>query len=102
MDHANRILFEKPNIASLVTNYTVVDTHFHSRYSDGADTVEAITAHAREKGIGIAITDHNDIRAAVELNRYKNVLSIPGIEITSAEGSHLLVYFYDIKSFYLF
>lgn len=98
MDRSNRILFEKPNLDSLTDRYTVVDMHFHSRYSDGADTVTAIADRARKTGIGIAITDHNDIRGAVELNTYKNVMSIPGIEITSAEGSHLLVYFYDIKS----
>jgi len=35
---------------------------------------------------------------AVEIDRFKNVFSIPGIELTSYEGTHLLVYFYDIKS----
>jgi len=78
--------------------YTVVDTHFHSRHSDGVDTVGAIAEKAHKLGIGIAITDHNEIRGAVKLNAYKNILSIPGIEITSAEGTHLLVYFYDINS----
>lgn len=98
MDQANRIQFEKPDLESLCKQYTVVDTHFHSHYTDGTDSVAAIVDRAREKGIGIAVTDHNDIRAAVELNGYNNVLTIPGIEVTSAEGSHLLVYFYDIKS----
>ncbi len=104
MDKTNRILFQKPDLKSLTGQYTVVDTHFHSRYSDGADTVEAIAAQAHKLGIGIAVTDHNEIRGAVELNSFKKILSIPGIEITSVEGTHLLVYFYDIKSlerFYL-
>ena len=98
MDQSNRIIFEKPNLDSLIKRYTVVDAHFHSRYSDGVDTVAAIAAHARKMDIGVAITDHNDIRGAIELNSYTNVLSIPAIEITSVEGTHLLVYFYDIKS----
>jgi len=98
MDKTNRILFEKPDLKFLTTHYTVVDTHFHSRYSDGADTVEAIAEQSHKLGIGVAITDHNEIRGAVALNSFKRVLSIPGIEVTSAEGTHLLVYFYDIKS----
>jgi hypothetical protein len=47
--------------------------------------------------------DHNDIRGALELDLHEDIFSIPGIEITSAEGSHLLVYFYkieELKCFY--
>ena len=40
---------------------------------------------------------------AVELSAYNEVFSIPGIEVTSGEGTHVLIYFYDIDglvSFY--
>ena len=99
----HRILFERPDLEELTQQYTVVDPHFHTHYSDGYNSVAAIVKRARELNIGIAITDHNDIRGAVELDRYKNILNIPGIEITSKEGTHILVYFYDVKgmkSFY--
>jgi len=99
----HKILFERPNLEELTRHYTVVDPHFHTHYSDGYNSVAAIVKRARELNIGIAITDHNDIRGAIELDRYKNLLSIPGIEITSKEGTHVLVYFYDVngmKSFY--
>jgi len=99
----HKIRFERPNLAELSQHYTVVDPHFHTHYSDGYNSVAAIVKRARELNIGIAITDHNDIRGAVELDRYKSLLNIPGIEITSKEGTHILVYFYDvegIKSFY--
>jgi predicted metal-dependent phosphoesterase TrpH len=99
----HRILFERPDLEQLTQQYTVVDPHFHTHYSDGYNSVAAIVKRARELNIGIAITDHNDIRGAVELDRYKNILNIPGIEITSKEGTHILVYFYDVKgmkSFY--
>jgi hypothetical protein len=62
-----------------------------------------IAARARALGIGIAITDHNDIQGALEMNKYKDVPSIPGIEITSREGTHILVYFNQtqhLKKFY--
>ena len=72
--------------------------HFHSHLSDGHDSIEDIAQRALELGIGIAVTDHNSIHGAVEIDRFKNVFSIPGIELTSYEGTHLLVYFYEIKS----
>ncbi len=98
IENSHKIVFERPDLAELTEQYTVVDPHFHTRYSDGFNSVKAIVKRARELGIGIAVTDHNDIRGAVELHRHKNILSIPGIEITSCEGTHILVYFYDIKS----
>jgi predicted metal-dependent phosphoesterase TrpH len=104
MNAENRVLIEKPDIDLLKRNYTVVDLHFHTAYTDGQNSIPEIVQRASQLGIGIAITDHNDIRGAIEINRYKDILSIPGIEITSREGTHVLVYFYEIKSlrqFYL-
>ena len=103
MDNLNRIQFETPPLDVLTNRYTVVDLHFHSRFSDGADAVEDIAQRARQLGIGVAITDHNAIDGAVELDGHEDVLSIPGIEITAREGTHVLVYFYridDLKAFY--
>jgi predicted metal-dependent phosphoesterase TrpH len=103
MDNFNRIQFEAPNLTDLSGSHTVVDLHFHSRFSDGADAVESIAQRARQLGIGIAITDHNAIDGAVEIDSYDDLFSIPGIEVTSMEGTHVLVYFYridDLKDFY--
>ncbi len=97
-DTAHRILFERPDLPELKRHYAVVDMHFHSELTDGHDAVEAIARRAAALGIGVAVTDHNSIHAAVEIDRFKEVFSIPGIELTSYEGTHLLVYFYDIKS----
>jgi predicted metal-dependent phosphoesterase TrpH len=103
MNNANRIQFETPHLDALASSHTVVDLHFHSHHSDGADAVDVIAQRARELGIGVAITDHNAIDGAVELDKHNDVLSIPGIEVTSREGTHVLVYFYhidDLKAFY--
>ena len=103
MHHNERVLFERPDLNQINQDHTVVDLHFHSHYSDGLNPVDRIAGRARKLGIGIAITDHNDIRGALEIDQYTDILSIPGIEITAAEGSHLLVYFYEInqlKDFY--
>ncbi len=104
MDNLNRIQFEAPHLDTLNSRYTVVDLHFHSHFSDGADAVADIARRARQLGIGVAITDHNAIDGAVELDGYGDILSIPGIEVTSREGAHVLIYFYridDLKAFYV-
>src|SRR4030042_3247501 len=103
MHSSDRVRFDKPDLDQLNQDHTVVDLHFHSPYSDGLNRIDKIVARARQLGIGIAITDHNEIRGAVEIDQYKDILSIPGIELTVAEGSHLLVYFYevaDLQRFY--
>lgn len=103
MEIMNRIIFEKPDLKALTAKYSVVDLHFHSCHSDGKNTVKEIAKRTRELGIGIAITDHNAIKGAVAIDKYKDILSIPGIEVTSKEGTHVLIYFYeinDLKWFY--
>ena len=99
----DRVLFERPELELLNKDHTVVDLHFHSHYSDGLNRIPKIAERAKKLGIGIAITDHNEIRGAMEIDTYEDIFSIPGIEITSAEGSHLLIYFYstaDLEKFY--
>ena len=98
MNDSHRIQFERPDLESLTEHYTVVDLHFHSNYSDGYNSIPVIAEKAKELGIGIALTDHNEIRGAVELSAYDGVFSIPGIEVTSKEGTHVLIYFYEIES----
>jgi len=93
----HRVVFERPALKALADSYTVVDLHFHSRYSDGFNPIDAIAKRARKLGIGIAVTDHNAIGGAVEMAGYKDILSIPGIEVTSREGAHILVYFYTVN-----
>ncbi|MBP7341634.1 MAG: PHP-associated domain-containing protein [Smithellaceae bacterium] len=100
---SSRIKFEKPDLALLRREHAVFDMHFHTHYTDGRDAVWIIAARARALGIGVAITDHNDIRGAMEMEHYRDVPCIPGIEITSREGTHILVYFYErrhLKKFY--
>ena len=70
----HRIQFERPDLPKLIKENTVVDLHFHSHYSDGFNTVKAIAHKAFELGIGIAVTDHNEIRGAVEIDGYPDVL----------------------------
>lgn len=77
--------------------------HFHSHHSDGHNSIDQISETVRHLGIGIGMTDHNAIRGAVEMDAHRDIFSIPGIEVTSVEGSHVLIYFYaigDLERFY--
>jgi predicted metal-dependent phosphoesterase TrpH len=71
----------------------LVDTHVHSRYSDGTAGIPRIERHCRDHGMGLAITDHNEIRGAVQLFERERVPALPGIEVGTEEGVDLLVYF---------
>lgn len=80
-----------------------IDCHFHSSYSDGASKIEEILAKAKKKNIGVAITDHNEIRGV--LNARENDLHvpiIPGIEVSCKGMIHLLLYFYNCRDLKIF
>ncbi len=80
------------------------DCHYHSIYSDGSGTIPEILAEARRLGIGIALTDHNEVAGVVEaVENTLGVPVIPGIEVSCKGMIHLLIYFYDaqdLKDFY--
>lgn len=68
-----------------------LDLHVHSRYSkDSRTKPETILREARKKGLdGVAVTDHNTIRGAVEAKKCKNygdVEVIIGSEIGTEFG----------------
>ena len=64
------------------------DLHIHSTYSkDGKSTPEEIVNAALEKGLGcIAVTDHNEFRAHIDLKDETRIIVIPAEEVSSAEG----------------
>ncbi len=82
----------------------LVDTHVHTRYSDGIAGVGRIERHCRNRVFGLAVTDHNEIRGAVSLFERKRVPVIPAIEVGTEEGIDLLVYFASpstLEEFYI-
>jgi len=80
MNGTHRIAFERPDLEELTRHGAVVDMHFHSDLSDGHDSIEAIARRAVELGIGIAVTDHNSIHGAVEIDRFKEVPVQGGVQ----------------------
>jgi predicted metal-dependent phosphoesterase TrpH len=71
----------------------LVDTHVHSKYSDGTAGVPRIEHYCRDRGMGVALTDHNEIRGSTALCERQRLPVLPGIEVGTQEGVDLLVYF---------
>jgi predicted metal-dependent phosphoesterase TrpH len=94
-----RIDFKKPNIPTLLRKgCTLFDMHFHTKYSDGITKPETIIKKAKKLGVNVAITDHNTIEGALRTYKIRDGIKIiPGIELTTQEGMHILVYFYNIN-----
>lgn len=82
----------------------LVDTHVHTQYSDGIAGVPRIERFCRDRGMGIAVTDHNEIRGSTSLCERERVPVLPGIEVGTEEGVDLLVYFHAaeaLEEFYI-
>jgi hypothetical protein len=100
------IKFEQPDCVSLrKEGYLCADMHFHSSHSDGAASIRQILERIRKLGIGISITDHNEINGVTEAFRSKEKTDfiIPGIEVKSDELVDILFYFSELeelKKFY--
>lgn len=82
-----------------------IDLHIHSGLSPCADNSMSpnnIINMAKIKGLdAIAITDHNstkNIPTFISLAEKKNIICIPGVEVTTKEEVHLLAYFKDLDS----
>ncbi len=69
------------------------DLHIHTTFSDGHSSPKEAVMAAIEKNINcISITDHDETEGAIEAIRFgfdKDILIIPGIEVTTKSG-HIL------------
>jgi len=75
------------------------DMHYHTDHSDSPTTVKSLLKYARKLGAGVAITDHNEVSGSVQaLEEAEGVMVVPGIEISAADGPHILVYYRDKQS----
>jgi len=99
------VRFEKPNLPRLLAQgYSAVDMHYHTDHSDGAPSIRDVLKHAWKRGCGVAITDHNTVSGVREaIDADTGVMIVPGIEVSSSDGPHILLYFYtieDLEHFY--
>ncbi len=95
-------------MSNIGAQFLRADLHIHSYGEFGSYDVEdttmtplAIVDTAIEKNLSIiSITDHNEIQnshTAIEYSKGKDILVIPGVEISTTQG-HLLVYFESYKN----
>ena len=99
ISHHHKIQFTSPLLHEIrQKGYTPVDMHIHTHHSDATIRIPSLLARAKDLGIGVAVTDHNEIQGVVEACRQpRGVLVIPGIELSSLEGPHILLYFYSLR-----
>jgi predicted metal-dependent phosphoesterase TrpH len=86
--------------------FQAVDMHFHTEHSmDAVSPIHKMLKKCQKRGIGVAITDHNNMSGVVKAWNYnrrveekKKVFVIPGMEASTKDGAHALYYFYSISS----
>lgn len=77
------------------------DPHTHTLYSDGLGTPRDVIEAAVARGLdALAITDHDSVAGALEAREIVArdgypIEIIPGIEVTTARGVHLLALFVE-------
>jgi hypothetical protein len=91
------VIFRYPDYGELKKKGMAgVDMHFHTNHSDSHTRVRDALKLAKFKGIGLSITDHNQISGYFEAKRIDDsVLCIPGTEVSAWDGPHILLYFFS-------
>lgn len=90
-----RAVFGEPDLPALrAEGLTAVDMHFHTSCSDSNTDPVAALKLAERMGVGFAVTDHNLISSVTRLKDYRtSVPVVPGMEVSTTDGPHILVYF---------
>jgi predicted metal-dependent phosphoesterase TrpH len=70
-----------------------IDLHVHTRFSlDSSITIKELVFYSRLRGLdGVAVTDHDSLFRPRELEAIKDLLIIPGAEITTDQGHVLAI-----------
>ena len=85
--------------------WVAVDTHFHTEYSlDAISKIPSVIHKCQHENVGVAVTDHNQIGGVSAIWKKKgSAFVVPGLELISKEGIHLVLHFYtpsDALEFY--
>ncbi|MCL1811352.1 MAG: hypothetical protein FWG41_03935 [Methanomassiliicoccaceae archaeon] len=100
-----RIKFENPDWNMIAEEgYLCADMHIHTDCSDSYSGIRRLLRIAESRNVGMAVTDHNLISSleAIDIEK-EDVFIIPGMEVSTTDGPHILTYFYemnDLKAFW--
>jgi len=94
-----RIKFENPDWDRISdAGYLCADMHIHSDCSDSNSSIKRLLKIAAARKVGMAVTDHNLISSLESIDIEKEeVFIIPGMEVSTSDGPHILTYFYEMK-----
>jgi len=94
-----KIKFENPDWKSIEeAGYRCVDMHIHTDCSDSYSDIRRLLGIARSRNVGVAVTDHNLITSLESIDIEKeDIFIIPGMEVSTSDGPHILTYFYEMK-----
>ena len=95
---SDRVTFGVPDWNSMrEQGLLFADMHFHTNCSDSFTSPELAIKMAHLKHSGFAVTDHNLVRNVRPILEMKDETDfvIPGMEISSWDGPHILTYFYS-------
>lgn len=97
MNETDRVVFRHPDWNSIADSGKLcADMHFHTNCSDSYTDIRCLIDLARSRKTGVAITDHNLISSVMEIDiKRSDVFIIPGMEVSTSDGPHILTYFYD-------
>jgi hypothetical protein len=100
------VRFARPYPARIrAEGFYPADMHFHTVHTDSSVSIASLIRTIRKNGAGCAVTDHNEISGALAACKERSdLLIIPGIEISTSDGPHILVYFYsprDLEDFFV-
>ncbi|MDR0309705.1 MAG: PHP domain-containing protein [Candidatus Methanoplasma sp.] len=94
-----RIKFEVPDWELITeSGYLCADMHIHTDCSDSYSSITRLLEIARLRNVGMAVTDHNLISSleAIDIEK-EDVFIIPGMEVSTSDGPHILTYFYEMS-----
>ncbi|WP_298667885.1 PHP domain-containing protein [uncultured Methanofollis sp.] len=102
---AGEVIFRRPTREEVTgPGLLAADLHVHTNHSDAPTRVRDALKFAARQGIGLAITDHNQVSGSLEACRAGTTVPVvPGIEVSADDGPHLLLYFAapsDLRDFY--